>query len=169
MPDMNLVTRVNGVPYSWNSCAHFFNGIPYKGITASNYKETREVKLVHAGQQDGTPLGMTAGMYKVESTSFRLLRDSASALMIDLNAFGVGSYGDAEFNYVLQLYEPVAQFPPALPVTVLLAGCRVTGVEEKQELGVDELVTEFTVQAKLLVRTVGGIPVQLWSAVRALL
>lgn len=169
MPDLNLVSRVNGVPYSWNSVGHSFNLLPYKGILASNFKESREVKLVHAAQQDGTPLGITAGIYKVESTSFRMLRESASLLMVDLTALGLGSYGDASFTYTCQIFEPTLQVPPALPITTTLVGCRITGVEEKQELGVDELVTEFTVQALLLIRTVGGIPVTLWSQIRSLL
>lgn len=168
MPDLTF-SRINGVPYSWNSCAHFFQGIPYKGIVGSTFKETREVKLVHAGQQDGTPLGITAGIYKVENVSFKLLREAAHNLMMDLTVMGLGSYGDAQFNYTLQLFEPVLQIPPALPSTTLITGCRVIGVEEKQELGVDELVTEFTVQAQFLIRTVGGIPLKLWSTVRSLL
>lgn len=168
MPDLNL-SRINGTPYSWMSCAHFFNGLPYKGITASTFKETREVKLVHAAQQDGTPLGMTSGMYKVENVSFTLLRESAHMLMTDLTILGAGSYGDARFTYILQLFEPGLQIPPAVPTTTLITGCQITGVEEKQELGVDELVTEFTVQALSLTRFVGPIPVQLASLVRSLL
>lgn len=168
MPDFNF-SRINGTPYSWMSCAHFFQGIPYKGIVASTFKETREVKLVHAGQQDGTPIGITAGIYKVENVSFRLLRESAHNLMTDLTILGAGSYGDAQFNYTLQLFEPVIQIPPALPSTTLLTGCRIVGVEEKNEQGIDELVTEFTVQAQYLVRTVGGVPLKLWSVLRSIL
>lgn len=167
MPDPNLF-RLNQVPYSWTSCAHFFNGLPYKGITGVTYKETREVKVVHAAQQDGTPLGITSGIYKVENVSFTMLRDSAHAFMADMTAFGLGSYGDAEFLYMLQLFEPSVPVP-SLPSTTLLTGCRITGVEEKQELGSDELVTEFSVQAMFCIRTLAGVPMKLWSTVRTLL
>jgi hypothetical protein len=166
MPDPNI-TRVNQVPYSWVSCAHFFNGIPYKGITAVTFKETREVKLVHAAQQDGLPLGITSGIYKVENVSFTLLRDSAAGLMVDLAALGIDSFGDASFSYMLSVFEPV--FPPSAPITTLINGCRITGVEDKQEMGSDELVTEFTVQAMFVVRTIAGAPVNLWSVQRSLL
>ncbi len=169
MPDVNIV-RVNRVPYSWTSCAHFFNGLPYKGLTGVTFKESREVKLVHAAQQDGTPLGITSGIYKVENLSFTLLRDSASALLADLTLFGLGSYGDAEFVYIMQLFEPV--IPPgipSLPSNVIIAGCRITGVEEKQEMGSDELVTEISAQGLYIVRTVGGVPLTLWSQIRTLL
>src|SRR5258708_4075653 len=148
MPDPQLV-HLNNIPYSWTSCAHFFNGVPYKGVTNVTYKETREVKLVHAAQQDGIPVGTTSGLYKVENVSFTLLRESALGLMIDLSALGLGSYGDAEFTYILQLFEfvPTALPPqvPSVPQTVIISSCRITGVEEKQEVGSDELVTEFSV------------------------
>ncbi len=166
MPDPNLF-RLNNVPYSWTSCAHFFNGLPYKGLTGCSFKETREVKLVHAAQQNGMPLGMTSGIYKVESLSFTMLRDSAHALLADLTVLGLGSYGDAEFVYVNQLYEPVV--PPSLPSNVIISGCRVTGIEEKQEMGSDELVTEITCGAMYVIRSVGGVPLQLWSTLRTLL
>lgn len=168
MSDPNY-SRINGIPYSWMSCAHFFQGIPYKGLVASNFEESREVKIVHAGQQDGKPVGMTAGIYKVENVSFRLLRESALALMTDLTLLGLGSFGDAQFNYMLQVFEPAAAIPPQLPSTTLLTGCRITKVAEKQELGIDELVTEFTCAALYLVRLNGPVPLQLWSALRSLL
>lgn len=167
MPDPQLVS-LNGIPYSWTSTAHFFAGLPYKGVTAVNFKETREVKLVHAAQQDGVPVGTTSGLYRVENVSFTLLRDSAYALMADLSVLGLGSYGDAEFMYLLQLFEPVpGSIPPqvpSVPQSVTLAGCRITGVDEKQQVGSDELVTEFTVTARYVVRPVGT----LWSAQRSL-
>jgi hypothetical protein len=166
MPDVNI-TRVNRVPYSWNSCAHFFNGLPYKGLTAVSYKESREVKLVHAAQQDGTPLGITAGVYKVENLSFTFLRDSWAALAADLTLAGLGSYGDAEFTYILSVFEPAV--PPSLPIQTILTGIRITGVEEKHAYGADELTTEVSAQAMFCLRTVAGVPLQLWSAVRALL
>lgn len=163
MPDPNI-TRVNRVPYSWTSCSHFFAGLPYKGITGVTFKETREVKLVHAAQQDGVPLGITSGIYKLENLSFTLLRDSALGLMQDLTVLGLGSYGDAEFTYMLQLFEPVV--PPSIPQTTLITGCRITGVEDKQEMGSDELVTEFTCQAMFLIRAPG---LTLYSQARGLL
>lgn len=170
MPDP-LFTTVNRMRYSWNSCAHFLAGFPYKGITGVTFKETREVTLVHAAQQDGTPLGMTAGMYKVENVSFTMLRETAAGFMADLTLLGLGSFGDAQFNYVLQLFEPPNPTDPvpSLPQTTLIVGCRITGVEDKQESGTDALVTEFTCMAMAVTRTLAGVPLQLWSAARTLL
>lgn len=172
MPDPNI-TRINSVPYSWASCAHFFNGFPYKGLTGVTYKDTREVKVVHAAQQDGTPMGITSGIYKVENVSWTMLRDSANALLTDLTVFGLGSYGDAEFVYILQTFEPfipsTSSPTPRLPTNTIVAGCRITGVEEKQEVGTDELVTEITAQGLYIIRSIGGAPLKLWSSVRTLL
>jgi hypothetical protein len=168
MPDLNL-SRVNGTPYSWHSCAHFFNGLPYKGIVAANWEEEREVKIVHAGQQDGLPLGITAGRYMVKNVTFRLLTESAQMLMLDLTVAGLGSYGDAQFSYSNQLFEPSLQIPPAVPSLSTISGCRITGVKEVRENGVDELVTEFTCAALFVTRLIGGVPAQLWSLTRSLL
>jgi hypothetical protein len=108
-------------------------------------------------------------MYKVESFTFRMLRESAQNLMVDLSLLGAGSFGDAEFTYACQLFEPTFMIPPAVPSLTMISGCRIIKVEDKNELGVDELVTEFTCQPLLLRRVVGGVPTQLWSAIRTLL
>jgi hypothetical protein len=166
MPDPNIV-RINGTPYSWTSCSHFFNGLPYKGLTAVDFDETREVELVHAGQQDGTPLGITSGIYKVESVSFTMIRDSADGLMLDLTTLGLGSFGDAEFLYTLQQFEP--SLPPRLPRQVIIGGCRIVGISEKNAKGPEASLTEIKVQASYVIRNVGGVPLKLWSVVRGLL
>jgi hypothetical protein len=164
MSDPNI-SRVNGVPYSWTSCSHFFAGLPYKGITDVTFKETREAEYVDAAQQDGVPVGITSGMYRVENISFTLLRDSALSLMQDLASLtGTGSYGDAQFNYLLQLFEPVT--PASQPQSTLITGCVITGVEDKQAKGSEALVTVFTCKARFLVRAPG---LTLFSQARALL
>lgn len=166
MADPNI-TRVNRVPYSGQSLAHYFAGFPYKGVQEVNFKETRELKLVYGAQQDGTPLGLTAGVYKIDSFDFTLLRDSALQLMSDLTALGNGSYGDAEFAYLLQVYEPVT--PSSVPIQTLITGARIVGVEDGNARGADELVTKFSAMALYLTRTYNGTSLQLWSAVRSLL
>lgn len=166
MPDPNI-TRVNGTPYSWNSCGHFFNGIPYKGITKSNFKDSRKRVYVPNAQQDGTPQGITSGVYRVESLSWTLLRDSAQGLMLDLTAEGAGSFGDAQFPYMLQTFEP-GNFNPS---TTVISGCVIEDADETQEFGEDGpyLVTEITAKALFIIRDYTGTPMQLWSLIRSLL
>lgn len=166
MPDPNLV-RLNQVPYSWNSCAHFFAGFPYKGITAVEFGETREVSLVHAAQQDGTPLGITAGIYKVDNLMWTLLTDSAAGLFTDLTVLGLGSYGDASFNYMCQIFEPT--LPPSIPITTVISGCRITGVSDRYDVKADAIVTEIKASAMLIVRAWGPVPLTLFSGIRKLL
>jgi hypothetical protein len=164
------ITRVNRIVYSWTSCTHFFAGFPYKGVVGVTFKDTREPVLVNDAAQDGVPIGMTSGLYKVENVSFTLLRDSAAALMTDLTVLGLGSYGDAEFSYMLQVFEPITGISiPQLPQTTLISGCRVTGVEDVQEKGSDAILTKFDVMAIFITRTIAGVPLQLQSLARQLL
>ena len=168
MPDPNLF-RVNGTIYSSTSGSHSFNGLPYKGVKAATFEEDRERKIVHAAQQDGTPLGMTSGLYKVSNVSFTLLRDTAHALLTELTVLGLGSFGDASFTYMLRLFEPIVPGEtPSVPTITTISGCRISKVTEKIEVGTEELVTELSCQAMFIQRLVGGIPVQLWSKIRAL-
>lgn len=168
MPDPNLV-RINRVNYSWTSAAHFFNGFPYRGVQAVTFKDIREPVLVQDSQPDGVPIGMTSGLYKVDNVSFTLLRDSAFGLLTDLTALGLGSYGDAEFPYMLQLFEPTVIGAPSLPQTTIISGCRIVGVDDAQEKGSEALVTKIDCMAISILRTVGGVPLQLNSLVRAIL
>lgn len=168
MPDPNLTQRVNGVPYSWTSIANFFAGQPYKGLTKIDWKDTRKRVYVPNAQQDGVPQGITSGIYRVESFSFTMLRDSAEGLMLDLADFsGSSSYGDAQFDYLFQLYEPANQ----IPSSTLISGVAIEEVHEGQEFSEDGgyLVTEFTCKAMFILKTVGSVPIQLWSQIRSLL
>jgi hypothetical protein len=169
MPDINLISRVNNIPYSWTSCAHFFNGSPYKGVTKTNWKESRKRIFVPSAAQDGTPLGITSGVYRVESVSFTLLRDSwEQGLATELTALGAGSYGDASFDYLLTLFEPGI----SLPSSTIIGGCVIEEIEEDQEFSEDGgpyLVTVLTCKAMAIFKTVNGVPLQLWSQIRALL
>lgn len=169
MPDPNLVSRVNGYIYSYTSTSHFFEGVPYKGVSKVEWKQSRKRVYAGAAQQDGTPLGVTSGVYRVDSLSFTLLRDSADQLRSDLAAIGAGSYGDAQFSYLLQVFEPGNT---GLPSSTLITGCVIEEDNESQEFSEDGgpvLVTEFTCKAMFVTKTVNGTPQQLWSLVRSLL
>lgn len=165
--DPNLTQRVNGVPYSWTSTSHFFAGIPYKGITKASWKDTRKRVYVPNAQQDGVPQGITSGVYRVESFAFTMLRDSAEALMDDLSTLSGGSHGDAQFDYLFQLYEPAN----AIPSSTLISGVCIEEASESQEFSEDGgyIVTEFTCKAMFILKTVNGNPLQLWSQIRSLL
>jgi hypothetical protein len=152
-------TRLNDTPYSMTSCAWTIAGAPYIGITALDYDDTRERKLVHAGRRDGTPLGLTSGQYKVGDVSITMLRSSAQRLIESLSALGLGSFGDARFPITATYSDPFATSRGVLPIVVVIDGCAVTGVKESYATGIDELVTQLTIQALTLTRN----GFRLWS------
>ena len=155
------VVRVNQTLYSWTSTAHLVDDFPYEGIVAVDYDQKRERKVVYAARQQGTPLGMTAGKYMVPPWTMKFLKDSAEAFTDYLTEQGNGSYGDAVFQYLLQVTEPDSA---DAPITVSAEHCVISGKKDSYEEGIDELVTEFEITCLLM--TENG--KQLWSAIRAL-
>lgn len=158
--------RVNNTRYSWTSCIHRVDSQRTKGIVAVDFEQKRERKIVYAAQQNGVPLGWTAGKYSVPSFTMRFLREWANSFTDYLTTGGLinpgnGSFGDAEWSYTLQVVEPVVG---AVPITTVCTPCAVIGVKEAQEEGVDELVTEFEI-ACLTITENGK---RLYSAVREL-
>ena len=156
-----LETRLNDVPYSATSCSWFIAGAPFIGITALSYSEKRERKLVHASRKDGTPLGITSGKYSVDALSMTMLRSSFQRLIELLTPLGLGSYGDARFPLIATYSEPLATAAGVLPVTIDIQGCRITGVKDSYQEGIDELVTEVDMMALALTRN----GLRLWSVV----
>lgn len=159
-----LETRLNDVVYSATSCSWNIALAPFVGITALSYNEKRERKLVHGSRKDGTPLGMTGGKYSVESVTMTMLRSSFQRLAELLTPLGLGSYGDAKFPIVATYSEPFATINGVLPVTVAIDGCRITGVKDTYQEGIDELVTEVDMMAMALTRN----GLRLWSVVNGI-
>lgn len=145
---MSDIFRLNGVPYSWNSCIFAINGKPFTGILELSYEQKRERKVVYGAKRDGTPLGITSGKYSVASCSLKTLRLTAFEIKAMLTPLGLGSYGDASFSIALQVVEPSLT---AVPITVVISGCVISGVKETQAEGVEELVTEFEITAETVV------------------
>jgi hypothetical protein len=158
---MTDIVRVNSTILSWNSCIFKVDGIPYNGILEFNYEQKRERKVVHAARRDGRPLGKTAGKYSVPSCTLKMLRDSADKLTTYLTAKGLGSYGDAEFLFFVQYFEPVIG---AVPITVVCEGCTVDGKKDPNAEGVDELATEFEIGVLQLTEN----QKRLWSVIRSI-
>jgi hypothetical protein len=82
------------------------DGVPYTGFLEVSWEESREGEYVHAQRSDGTPLGVTSGLYKVDSFSFKTLIDTGEQICQQLTATGLGSFGSAQWNYTLQIFEP---------------------------------------------------------------
>lgn len=159
MPD---VVRIGHTIYSWTSTLHRFSGLPWEGIKSVDYSQKRERKVVHAARRDGRPLGKTSGKYTAE-LKIKMLKDSANALKQDLSALGLGSYGDAEFSYSLQVFEPQL-LGTQLPIVVLFETCTIDEEHDAYEEGVEELLTEFTIGTLQITENL----MRLWSVVRGI-
>ena len=137
------VKRVNLLVFGWNSCIFKIDGEDFEGIQALDYEQGRERKKVMGSRRDARPLGKTSGKYEVKNVSFTLLRDSAAKLKAQLATKAGGkSYGDAEFSIQAQYVEPNQD-----PITVSIEGCTWSGEKMSDKEGVDELLTEVTVDA----------------------
>jgi len=153
-----IETRLNDTIFSATSCSWDIALAPYVGVTALDYEEKRERKLVHASRRDGTPLGMTSGKYSIGSLKITMLRSSFQRLIEDLSVLGLGSYGDARFPIIAKYFEPLALIPP---IVIAVDGARVTGAKDSYAEGIDELVTEVDMMAMSLTRN----GLRLWSVV----
>lgn len=154
-----IETRLNDQPFSATSCTWNIALAPFVGVTHLGYSEKRERKLVHGSRRDGTPLGITGGKYSVDSLTITMLRSSAQRLIEILTVLGLGSYGDAVFPIVAKYYEPLR--PQVPPIVVDIEGCRITGMKDDYQEGIDELVTDIDLMGLALTRN----GMRLWSVV----
>lgn len=150
---MSDLVRINNTILSGNSCRFLILGAPFEGIQALDYEQTRERKKVWGARKNGRPIGRTAGKYEVKSVTMTMLRDSYDVLTTLLTPLGLGSYGDAEFPMIAQYFEPV---PPlvgtTMPINVLFESCVIVGEKEGYAEGIDELVTEVTLDCMSIVK-----------------
>lgn len=138
---MSDLIRVNGTPYSWNSCSFTIDGAPYVGVTSMEFGQKRERSTVYGSRRDGTPLGKTTGKYSVPNVTMTMLRDSYDALTTQLTAKGLGSYGDAEFTIVVKIFEPGVN----IPSVYVLSRCTIEEEKHGNTEGVEALTTDVTI------------------------
>lgn len=154
---MSDLVRINSTVLSETSCNFKFDGVPYVDITALDYDQKRERKIVFTSDRSGRPRGKTSGKYSVGNFSFTILRDSYDLLTTQLTTKGLGSYGDAEFTFFAQYSEPGLK-----PVTVVIDGCNI--VADKEGMADGEAVTEVTCMGMTLTRN----GKRLWSVQKGL-
>lgn len=173
---IDQILRLNQTPISWTSTRSLFNGIfAFSGITEVNVEESREGELVHAQQPDGTPIGITSGLYKVDSFGLQMTVDAGELLFETLalsfnplTGVAGGSFGDARFSYQLIMGEP---FGPQMSITV--NGCKIEKRKMSAQKGTGALVWDLEMKA-MTVRSIGalyglsGIMSQLWSLQRGI-
>lgn len=150
--------RINNTVLSETSCTFKFDSVPYVDITALDYDQKRERKIVMTSLRSGRPRGKTSGKYSVGNFSFTMLRDSYDKLTTQLTLKGLGSYGDAEFTFLAQYGEP-----GVVPITVVIDGCNI--VADKEGMADGEAVTEVTCMGMTLTRN----GKRLWSVQKGIL
>lgn len=139
------VVRVNNRIWSWTSTRFLVDAEPTEGVVAIDFEDELEPRIIESNIQDGLPLGMSGGRYRVGAFPLRMLTDSAKSLKTYLAAkavtSGLGSYGEAVFNLGVQLNAlDSANYAPS---TTALVSCRIIGDRQVHEEGTDEIVTEL--------------------------
>jgi hypothetical protein len=139
------IFRIAGVPFSWTSTSVQVEGVPYTGFLEYNFEESREGEYVHAQRPDGTPLGITQGLYKVDSVTFKTLIDTGEQLCSQLALIpgGNGSFGNARFGLTIAIFEN-----PAMPtITIGVNGCKIEKRKFAPSADGGKLVYEFECKA----------------------
>ena len=130
MPSVGVdeVFRIGGFVFSRTSVAVLIQGVPYTGVSEINGEESREGEFMYGQRADGTPLGVTSGLYTPGPLTFKAAVDTGEQICQQLAALGLGSFGSCLFNLTLQLFEN-----PALP-TLTMNWSKVK--IEKRKIGV---------------------------------
>ena len=148
MPGSPLVdvVRVNNTVWSWGSARFLVDGNATEGMVALDFTDELEPRIIESNVQDGLPLGMSGGRYRVGLFPMTMLSDSAKALKRYLAAKGatqgIGSYS-ATFDLGIQLVgRDSADY---MPSTTAIVSCRIVGERTVHEEGIDEALTEFRI------------------------
>ena len=134
------IFRISGFAFSRTSVATMIDGVPYTGVLeVGGLEEAREGELVHGQRTDGTPLGVTSGLYMPGPLTFKTAIDTGEMLCEQLAIKGFGSFGSYLWTFILEIFEN-----PALPsITVTANKVKI----EKRKFAVPTdtgaLATEF--------------------------
>lgn len=162
---MTDTVRINNTIISNTSCLFRAAGVPYEGILALDFEQTRERKKVWGSRRNGKALGRTSGKYEAKDATLTMLADSYDVLTDALTLLGGGSYGDAEFPFIAQYLEPSPGIAGSiLPITIALQDCAIVGEKEGYAEGIDEKVVEVTLSVMAITKN-GKI---LYSALRSI-
>lgn len=141
--------RVNGNQHSWGSIKVKIDGVPYFGFKSISYGDKRERVKAYGMGKHQAPRGRSRGKYSTEpsklggpKSSIQALREALAAKSPD----GI-SYGDVEFEVVIQYYERYE-----LPITVQLERCVIVENTSSEEEGADPLNEEIALDVMKIYR-----------------
>lgn len=156
MPNIGVdeVLRIGGFCFSRTSCSTLVNGVPYTGILEiSGIEEAREGEFVHGQRSDGTPLGVTSGLYMPGALTFKTEIATGEMICEMLAPLGLGSFGSYLFPFIVEIFEN-----PLLPsLTITANKCKI----EKRKFSVPTdagvLATEFECKHQGLIVVGAGV------------
>lgn len=155
------VFRVAGFVFSRTSVSSKIDGVPYTGITEVNIEEKREGELQYGQRADGTPLGVTSGLYTPGPFTFKTYIDTGTQIeqqlalsgSLPIPALPPGSYGNALFNFTLEIFEN-----PFLPViTITVNKCKIQSRKFAQPTDAGGLMYEYECLPQSIVSVGGGV------------
>jgi hypothetical protein len=141
--------RVNGNLLSWGSIIVKIDGDRYHGITSIAYADKRERVKGYGSARHQGPRGRSRGKYSTEPVKVTGFRSSLQAMRVALAAKAGDntSYGDAEFDVVIQYVEA-----DETPITVELERCVWTSNSATDEEGADPLKEDVEFDCMLIRR-----------------
>jgi hypothetical protein len=145
------IFRVGGFMFSRTSVATLVGGVPYTGITEVNVEESREGELQYGQRTDGTPLGITSGLYTPGAFTFKAYVDTGTQIEQQLALLGLGSFGSVLFPFILEIFEN-----PLLP-TLTIQVNNVKIEKRKFALPTDTSALMYEYECKFLgMQTIGA-------------
>jgi hypothetical protein len=141
--------RVNGNQYSWGSIVLKLDNDRFTGFTGITYADKRERVKAYGMGRHHAPRGRSRGKYSVEPVKLTGWRGSVQIFrqQLALRALDQRSYGDVEFQIILQYIES-----GELPLTVEIDRCVVTGNNASDEENPDPLKEELEIDPMLIRR-----------------
>lgn len=152
MPGVGVdeIFRVGGFIFSRTSVATLVDGVPYTGITEVSFEEAREGEIIHGQRTDGSPIGITSGLYMPGSMTFKTMIDTGTQMENQLSILGLGSFGSYLFTFILEIFEN-----PLLPsITMVLSQCKIE--KRKFAIPTDTSGLQYEYEAKFLQATTVG-------------
>lgn len=142
---------INGNQYSWSSLVVKAGGQLYTGFTAISFGEKRERSFAWGMGRQYAPRGRTGGKYTPDNAKLTGPVSSVQALRQDLAALSVppGSYGDAEFQILVQYLELASS---EAPITVILNRCTWVTSSASHAEGTDALVEDVELMPMTITR-----------------
>jgi len=112
-------------------------GLVDEVIVECNMEESREGELQWGQRTDGTPIGVTSGLYTPGPFTFKAYVDSGEQICQQLAIPGLGSFGNYLFTFILEIFEN-----PLLPsLTIQLNKCKI----EKRKFALPKLSSEWQI------------------------